>query len=329
MPSQAALLIGGISHARKEWESLSSLLTLKEFPSGTREDFIQNCKAGQYDDVVAIYRSNTSNKYTGNFDAELLAVLPQSVRYICHNGAGYDNIDVSACSQKNIAVSSTPVAVNNATADVGIFLMIGALRQAYVPQAALRAGQWHGQTTLGRDPQNKVLGILGMGGIGREMATRAKAFGMKIQYHNRSRLSPELENGATYVSFDELLANSDVFSLNLALNASTRHIIGAPEFAKMKDGVVVVNTARGALIDEKALVAAIDSGKVGSAGLDVYEEEPKIEPGLVSNPRVMLLPHIGTMTYETQKEMEILVLDNLKLAVEKGELITQVPEQKR
>jgi D-3-phosphoglycerate dehydrogenase len=97
-----------------------------------------------------------------------------------------------------------------------------------------------------------------------EMATRAKAFGMKIQYHNRSRLSPELENGATYVSFDELLANSDVFSLNLALNASTRHIIGAPEFSKMKDGVVIVNTARGALIDEKALVAAIDSGKVCS-----------------------------------------------------------------
>ncbi|KAJ5391492.1 2-hydroxyacid dehydrogenase [Penicillium cosmopolitanum] len=308
MPSQAALLIGEITHARKEWESLSSLLALKEFPNGTREEFIKNCKAGQYDDVVAIYRSNTSNK---------------SLRYICHNGAGYDNIDVPACTQKNIAVSSTPVAVNNATADVGIFLMIGALRQAYVPQAALRAGQWHGKTTLGRDPQNKVLGILGMGGIGREMATRAKAFGMKIQYHNRSRLSPELENGATYVSFDELLANSDVFSLNLALNASTRHIIGAPEFSKMKDGVVIVNTARGALIDEKALVAAIDSGKVGSAGLDVYEKEPQIEPGLVNNPRIMLLPHIGTMTYETQKEMEVLVLDNLKLAVEKGELITQ------
>ncbi|KAJ5682652.1 hypothetical protein N7462_005817 [Penicillium macrosclerotiorum] len=329
MPSQAALLIGGITHARKEWESLSSILTLKEFPSGNRAEFIQNCKAGQYDDVVAIYRSNTSNQFTGNFDAELLAALPQSVRYICHNGAGYDNIDVATCSQRNIAVSSTPVAVNNATADVGIFLMIGALRQAYVPQAALRAGQWHGQTTLGHDPKNKVLGILGMGGIGREMAIRAKAFGMTIQYHNRSRLPAELENGATYVSFDELLANADVLSLNLALNASTRHIIGATEFGKMKDGVVVVNTARGALIDEKALVAALDSGKVRSAGLDVYEEEPKIQPGLVNNPRVMLLPHIGTMTYETQKEMEVLVLDNLKLAVEKGELITQVPEQKR
>ena len=132
---------------------------------------------------------------------------------------------------------------------------------------------------MGRDPQGKVLGILGMGGIGRvriktfltsddelnlsqEMANRAKAFGMKIQYHNRSQLSPELEGDATYVSFDELLGSSDVLSLNLALNASTRHIIGEKEFQKMKDGIVIVNTARGALIDEKALVAALDSGKV-------------------------------------------------------------------
>ncbi|KAJ5294909.1 hypothetical protein N7508_009730 [Penicillium antarcticum] len=330
--SQSALLIGEISHARKEWESLSSNLTLKEFPSGTREEFVANCKAGQYDDVVALYRSNTSTKYTGPFNAEMVAVLPKSLKYICHNGAGYDNIDIAACSERNIAVSSTPVAVNDATADVGIFLMIGALRQAHVPIMTLREGKWQGpittngkqeRATLGHDPKGKILGILGMGGIGREMAIRAKAFGMKIQYHNRSRLPADLEAGATYVSFDELLANADVLSLNLALNASTRHIIGAAEFGKMKDGVVIVNTARGALIDEKALVAALESGKVRSAGLDVYESEPEIEPGLVSNPRVMLLPHIGTMTYETQKEMEILVLDNLRSAVEKGELITQ------
>ncbi|KAK6814694.1 D-Mandelate Dehydrogenase-like dehydrogenase [Aspergillus parasiticus SU-1] len=320
MPS--ALLIGEITHARKEWEELSSILTLTEFPSGTREDFIRNCKNGQYDDVLVIYRSNTSTKFTGPFDAELLAVLPRSLKYICHNGAGYDNIDVKGCTDKGIAVSSTPVAVNHATADVGIFLMIGALRQAYVPLSALRAGQWQGQTTLGRDPQGKVLGILGMGGIGREMANRAKAFGMKIQYHNRSRLSPELEGDAAYVSFDELLASSDVLSLNLALNASTRHIIGEKEFQKMKDGIVIVNTARGALIDEKALVAALDSGKVLSAGLDVYENEPVVEQGLVNNPKVMLLPHIGTMTYETQKDMELLVLNNLRSAVEKGKMIT-------
>ncbi|KAL3444739.1 D-isomer specific 2-hydroxyacid dehydrogenase [Aspergillus insuetus] len=323
----AALLIGDITHARKEWEELSSILTLKEFPSGTREEFISNLKDGKYDDVTVIYRSNTSTKFTGPFDKELIPLLPKSLKYICHNGAGYDNIDIPLCSERDISVSSTPVAVNNATADVGIFLMIGALRQAYVPLTAIREGKWHGQTTLGHDPKGKVLGILGMGGIGREMANRARAFGMTIQYHNRSRLSPELEGGAKYVSFDDLLATSDVLSLNLALNPSTRHIIGEKEFQKMKDGVVIVNTARGALIDEKALVAALESGKVMSAGLDVYEQEPIVELGLLNNPRVMLLPHIGTMTYETQKEMEILVLDNLRSAVEKGELITQVPEQ--
>ncbi|KAL3468161.1 D-isomer specific 2-hydroxyacid dehydrogenase [Aspergillus heterothallicus] len=323
----AALLIGEITHARKDWEELSSILTLKEFPSGTREEFISNLKDGKYDDVSVIYRSNTSTKFTGHFDQELISLLPKSLKYICHNGAGYDNIDIPLCSERGISVSSTPVAVNNATADVGIFLMIGALRQAYVPLTAIREGKWHGQTTLGHDPKGKVLGILGMGGIGREMANRARAFGMTIQYHNRSRLSSELESGAKYVSFDDLLATSDVLSLNLALNPSTRHIIGEKEFQKMKDGVVIVNTARGALIDEKALVAALESGKVMSAGLDVYEQEPIVELGLLNNPRVMLLPHIGTMTYETQKEMEILVLDNLRSAVEKGELITQVPEQ--
>ncbi|RMJ24328.1 Dehydrogenase [Aspergillus sp. HF37] len=343
---QAALLIGPIVHARPQWEALSSLLTLKvhhihhihhdasilvlikqEFPSGTREDFLRNCNQGRYDDVVAIYRSNTSTKFTGPFDAELLAALPASLRFICHNGAGYDNIDVARCSQRGIRVSSTPVAVNHATADVAMFLVIGALRQAYVPISALRAGNWQGKTTLGRDPQRKVLGILGMGGIGREIAVRARAFGMKIHYHNRSRLPAELEGDATYVSFDELLSSADVLSLNLALNASTRHIIGEAELRRMKDGVVLVNTARGALIDEKALVAALDAGKVGSAGLDVYENEPAVEQGLVDNPRVMLLPHIGTMTYETQKEMELLVLQNVRSAVEKGELETPVPEQ--
>ncbi|KAE8554169.1 hypothetical protein EYB25_002707 [Talaromyces marneffei] len=329
MPSQAALLIGEITHARPEWEQLSSTLTLKEFPSGTREQFLSNCKNGEYDDVVVIYRSNLSTKYTGRFDKELVSALPKSVKYIVHNGAGYDNIDVPVVTEAGIAVSSTPVAVNNATADIGIFLMIGALRQAHVPLTAIRAGQWGGKTGLGHDPKGKVLGILGMGGIGREMAHRAKAFGMTIQYHNRSRLSPELEDGAKYVSFEELLATSDVFSLNLALNPSTRHIIGAKELAQMKDGVVIVNTARGALIDEKALVAAIESGKVASAGLDVYENEPRVEEGLLKSDKVFLLPHIGTGTLETQKEMELLVLENLRSAVEKGELVTQIPEQKK
>jgi glyoxylate reductase len=160
------------------------------------------------------------------------------------------------------------------------------------------------------------------------MAKRARAFGMKIAYHNRSRLSPDLEGDATYLSFDELLAQSDVLSLNLSLNAKTRYIISAPEFEKMKDDVVIVNTARGALINERDLVAAVESGKVASAGLDVFENEPAVEEGLLKNPRVVLLPHIGTNTYETQKDMELLVLQNLESGVDKGKLLTLIPEQK-
>ena len=160
------------------------------------------------------------------------------------------------------------------------------------------------------------------------MAHRARAFGMKIAYHNRTRLSSELEGDATYLSFDELLAQADVLSLNLSLNPKTKHIISAPEFAKMKDGVVIVNTARGALINEKDLVAALESGKVGGCGLDVFEKEPEVEAGLLKNERIVLLPHIGTNTVETQREMELLVLENLETGVDKGELVTPIPEQK-
>jgi glyoxylate reductase len=132
------------------------------------------------------------------------------------------------------------------------------------------------------------------------MANRARAFGMKIIYHNRNPLPAAQAGDAKYVSFDELLANSDVISLNLSLNASTTHIIGAPEFAKMKDGVIVINTARGPLIDEEALVKALESGKVFSAGLDVFEKEPTVHPGLLNNENVVILPHMGTSTFETQ-----------------------------
>lgn len=329
MPSKAALLIGGITHAKKDWQALSSKLTLKEYATGTREEFLRNCKDGQYDDVVALYRSNQSTEVTGRFDKELVSALPKSLKYICHNGAGYDNIDVDVFTQRGIAISSTPVAVNDATADVAMFLMIGALRQINKPMKGILAGEWRGKGFgLGHDPRNKVLGILGMGGIGRAVADRARAFGMKITYHNRHKLPASEAGDATYVSFEDLLSKSDVISLNLSLNPKTKHIIGAPEFKKMKDGVVIVNTARGALIDEKELVNALESGKVSSAGLDVFEKEPEVEEGLLKNPNVVLLPHIGTSTFETQKDMELLVLENLVSGVEKGKLVTPIPEQK-
>lgn len=205
------------------------------------------------------------------------------------------------CLPSGIQVAHTPKAVNSATADIAIFLMLGALRRIHIPYTAIRASNWRGPSPqLGYDPQHKILGILGMGGIGQEVAARARAFGMSIQYYNRSRLSPELEKGAKYVSFEELMKTSDVLSLNCSLRKETVGIIGRKEFALMKEGVILVNTARGKLIDEQALVDALDEGKVFSAGLDVYEEEPKVHEGLLNNPNVVLLPHIGTATKETQ-----------------------------
>ncbi|KAL2002683.1 hypothetical protein VTN02DRAFT_6166 [Thermoascus thermophilus] len=166
-----------------------------------------------------------------------------------------------------------------------------------------------------------------MGGIGRNLKRKAEAFGMTVIYHNRRPLGDDLADGARYVGFDELLRESDVLSLNLPLNKTTRHIISRAEFAQMKDGVVIVNTARGAVMDEAALVDALDRGKVRSAGLDVYEEEPQIHPGLLRNPNVMLVPHMGTWTVETQTAMEEWAIENVRLALETGRLKSPVPEQ--
>ncbi|KAI5922949.1 D-isomer specific 2-hydroxyacid dehydrogenase [Camillea tinctor] len=329
-PPPTILLIGELSHTEPEWQALGRKFTLLEFRHGTRAEFLSNCRSGAYDAVTGCYRSNTSVAATGPFDAELVAALPPSWKYIAHNGAGYDNIDVAACAARRIAVSATPGAVDDATADVALFLMLGALRQAHEPLTALRQGRWKGAARLGRDPRGKTLGILGMGGIGRAVARRARAFGVReIVYHNRRRLDAGREEGAVYVgSLDELLARADILSLNLALNESTRGIIGARELAMMKRGVVVVNTARGGLVDEDALVKALEEGQVGAVGLDVYEREPEVHPGLMKSDRAFLLPHLGTSTYETQRDMELLVLRNLEAAVEEGKMLTLISELK-
>ena len=217
-------------------------------------------------------------------------------------GAGYDQISVPACTAAHIYVSHVPTAVDDATADTASFLILGALRGFNSSLISLRRGTWRGnpQPPLGHDPEGKILGILGMGGIGRNLARKMRAFSMEVQYHNRRRLSAEEEEGAKYVGFEELLRESDVISLNLPLNEHTRHMISTEQFAMMKRDVVIVNTARGAVMDEGALVKALDDGRVGSVGLDVFEEEPKVHEGLVGNERVMLLPHMGTWTLEVR-----------------------------
>ncbi|KAL4797024.1 glyoxylate/hydroxypyruvate reductase [Aspergillus venezuelensis] len=274
------LLIGRLQHCQPEWDALGTKYNLLQF-QGDRQQFMEDCQSGTFDG------------------------LPKTLKYLGHNGAGYDNIDVQACAARGIRISNTPKIVANATADVAMFLILGTLRYAVIPLEA-------------------NLGIVGMGGIGQALARRARAFGMNIIYCNRSRL-PEAEEGdAKYVTMDELLQQSDIVSLNLPLTAATQHLISEAEINKMKDGAIIIYTARGPFLDEEALVKGLESGKLSSAGLDVYEHEPKIHPGLVKNKKVMLLPHLGTTTVEIKREMELLAIRNLESALDKGELLTPV-----
>lgn len=206
-----------------------------------------------------------------------------------------------------ILVSNTPSVVNDATADTAILLLLAALRRAWIPQSAVRDGLWNKTSPLGRDPKGLTLGILGMGGIGSAVARRAAPFDVKLQYHNRSPATPADirrlnlgDNGIEYVTFEELLRTSDIISVHVPLSAKTTHLIGKKEIDMMKDNVIIINTARGPVIDESALVQGLESGKIWSAGLDVFEREPEIHPGLIKNENVVLLPHIGTATVDTR-----------------------------
>jgi glyoxylate reductase len=211
---------------------------------------------------------------------------------------------------------------DDAAADTAMFLIIGTLRNFNASMAALRRGEWKGNALQGHDPKRKVLGILGMGGIGQSLKKKAEAFGMSVIYHNRRRL--EKETNAEYVSFEEILKRSDVLSLNLRLNDKTWHMLSTEQFKLMKPSAIIINTARGALIDEAALADALASGLIAGAGLDVFENEPNIHPGLLNNEKTMLLPHLGTLSLETQENYELWVLDNIRSALTEGKLLSPI-----
>ncbi|KAK8096741.1 2-hydroxyacid dehydrogenase [Apiospora kogelbergensis] len=340
MSRPKVLLLGEVKHAHKTWAAIAQQADIVVPHSTDRAGFLEECRSGALDGVVAAYRTFSSNGTTGRLDAEAVPLLPASLRYVCHNGAGYDSIDVAACTARGIAVSHTPHAVDGATADLALWLMLGALRNLAPGMGSLRAGRWRNVGSdadeklpdKGHDPHGKTLGILGMGGIGRNMAHKAAlAWGMKIIYHNRTRLSLEDEREAgeaTYLGFEELLRESDVLSLNLPLNPSTKHLISTPQLQLLKPGVVIVNTARGAVVDEAALAAFLQSGHVASVGLDVYENEPEIHPDLINHPRALLVPHMGTWTIETERAMEEATMANVRSALAGRGLTSGVPEQR-
>jgi lactate dehydrogenase-like 2-hydroxyacid dehydrogenase len=249
------------------------------------------------------------------FNADAFARLPQSVKIVSTFSVGLDHLDIAAAKARGVRVGNTPDAVTVATAEIAMLCMLGAARRAWEGQKMLRDREWvgwHSTQLLGRRLDKKRLGIFGMGKIGRALAQRARGFEMEIHYHNRSRLAPELEQGAVYHdTLDSLLAVSDVISLNAPATPETKSILNADTIAKLPRGAIVVNTARGDLIDDEPLIAALKSGQVAYAGLDVFRGEPRINDGYYDLPNTFLLPHMGSATIEARNEMGFAALDNI------------------
>lgn len=314
--------------ARKALEALEQVATVHVYSPESREDLVARFQS-EFKNVVAIATTFFSGVAVGSFDKELIDQFPASVKFVCHNGAGYDIIDFDYVTKKGYQMSHTPDAVVPATADTAIYLILGCLRNFGRLERDLREGKWCQATPLARDPEGKVLGILGMGGIGKAIRDKSKVFDFeKIIYHNRSRLPEAEENGAEYVSFEELLAQSDVLNISIPLNKHTHHILNREALQKCKKGVRIVNTARGAVVEEEALADLLESGHIAAVGLDVFEEEPKVHPKLLASPNTVLLPHVGTHTRESRGHMESLVLKNLESAVATGKLLTYIIEQR-
>ncbi|MFG1421659.1 2-hydroxyacid dehydrogenase [Roseixanthobacter liquoris] len=248
-------------------------------------------------------------------DAACIAALPRSVRVIGTFSVGYDHVDVAAATARGIAVCNTPDVLSTATAEISLLLMLAAARRAGEGERLVRAGAWTGWAPtqlVGTQVSGRRLGIFGMGRIGREFARMAAAFGMQVHYRSRTRLPPELEDGAIYHAEDaSFLPACDVLSLNAPGGAQTRHWLNAARIALLPPGAGVVNAARGTLIDDDALIAALKSGRVAFAGLDVYAEEPAVDPRYLELENVVLLPHLGSATAETREAMGFKALDGI------------------
>jgi glyoxylate reductase len=266
---------------------------------------------------------------TDRVDAALLDRAPR-LRIVASAAVGYEHIDVAACRARGIVVTNTPDVLTAATADLAWALLLAAVRRLPQAERSLRAGEftgWGFWDYLGGDLEGRALGIFGMGRIGRAVARRAGGFGMRVIYHSRSPLPAEDERAlaAERVDFDGLLARSDVVSLHAPLTPDTRHAFDRGALARMRPGSVLVNTARGPLIDEAALVEALRDGPLAAAGLDVFEREPIVHPGLLDLPNVVILPHIGSATRGTRAGMATLAARNVRAVLAGDPPLTPIP----
>lgn len=251
-------------------------------------------------------------------DAALLARCPK-LKVVANIGVGYNNIDVAACSARGIQVTNTPGMMDDATADVAFGLMLAAARRLVEADSYVKAGKWTTAAAplFGLDVHHRKLGIVGLGRIGKVLVKRGHGFDMDISYYNRRRIDPAEEQalGIRYADLATLIKESDFLVLQVPYGPETHHLIGAAELAQMKKTAVLVNTARGGVVDDAALAAALKAGTIAAAGLDVVENEPQTHPDLLTLPNVVIAPHIGSATLATRYDMAALAVSNLIAAV--------------
>lgn len=281
------------------------VLTNAEDRVFTREELIEKCQ--QVDAVLPCHSEH--------FSADVIAELPKSLKIIANHSVGVDHVDLAAAKDAGIVVTNTPDVLSDATAEIAMLCMLGAARRGAEGDAMVRAGKWDFWSPafmVGRQVTGKRFGVLGMGRVGQVAAERARGFGMEVHYHNRKPLPDHMAKGAIFhETVEDLFAHSDVLSLHCPSTPETKGIINSKTIAMLPDRAILVNTARGNLVDEDALVAALQSGKLFAAGLDVFCTEPGGNQRISALNNVFLLPHIGSATEETRDAMGFRALDNL------------------
>ena len=256
---------------------------------------------------------------TDRIDAKLLETCPQ-LKAAANIAVGYNNIDLAACTARGVMATNTPGVLDDSTADLAWALMLATARRITEVESYIRAGEWTGwrlKQWLGVDVHHATLGIIGMGRIGQAIAKRAWGFDMKVIYSNRKPVGPDIERrlNATYMSKDELLRQADFVVLQMPYSPETHHLIGATELKKMKPGAILINSTRGGVVDDAALIEALKNGTLRGAGLDVFENEPRLNPGFLQLRNVVLAPHIGSSTEATRRAMAMTAARNLVAAL--------------
>jgi glyoxylate reductase len=275
------------------------------------------------DELLEVVRGRDAliTMLTERVDAELLAAAGPQLRIVANHAVGFDNIDVPACTDAGVLATNTPDVLTETTADTAFALIMAAARRVGEGERFLRARTpwiWGPLMMLGQDVHHKTIGIVGFGRIGQAVARRARGFGMSVIYSDAVQLPAdvEAETGARRVELDELLAEADVVSIHTNLTPETRHLFGKEQFARMKPTAVLVNTSRGPVVDEEALAEALAAGEIFAAGLDVFENEPEVNPRLLELENAVVIPHLGSATVDTRDAMGHLAVENVFAALD-------------